>query len=129
MPTNRLRDSDCKAARPGAKLVKLFDGGGLHLAILPTGGKAWRVSYRLAGKPQTKSFGPYPEVSLAEARRQRDELRKGLRDGIDPMAERKAQRSDQRQHGKLRKWITLQEASDTFWEGRKDISPTYRANA
>lgn len=45
------------------------------------------------------------------------------------MAERKAGRSDRRQHGKSRKWITLQEASDTFWEGRKDISPSYRANA
>lgn len=129
MPTNRLRDSDCKAARPGAKLGKLFDGGGLHLAILPSGGKVWRISYRLAGKPQTKSFGPYPEVTLAEARRQRDALQTGLRGGVDPMAERKAQRSDQRQHGKSRKWITLSEASTTYWAGRKDLSPSYLANA
>jgi integrase len=129
MPTNRLRDSDCKAARPGAKLVKLFDGGGLHLAILPSGAKVWRISYRLAGKPQTKSFGPYPEVTLAEARKQRDALRHALRERVDPMAERKAGRSDRRQHGKSRKWLTLREASETFWEGRKDISPSYRANA
>jgi hypothetical protein len=122
MPTNKLRDSDCKAARPGDRLLKLFDGGGLHLAVLPTGGKIWRASYRLAGKPQTKSFGPYPEVTLAEARRQRDALREALRGGIDPMAERKAQRNDARQHGKSRKWLTLREASDAFWSGRKDIS-------
>ncbi len=129
MPTNRLRDSDCKAARSGVRLLKLFDGGGLHLAILPSGGKVWRISYRLAGKPQTKSFGPYPEVSLAEARKQRDALREALRGGIDPMAERKAGRSDRRLHGKSRKWLTLLEATDAFWSGRKDVSPSYQANA
>jgi len=129
MPTNCLRDSDCKAARPAEKLFKLFDGNGLHLAVLPTGGKVWRAAYRYAGKQQTKSFGPYPEVSLAEARQKRDELRAALRDGLDPMADRKATRSENRLHGKSRKWITLREASEEYWEGRKDLSSSYLANA
>lgn len=129
MPTNCLRDSDCKAARPTDKIFKLFDGGGLYLAVLPSGGKTWRIAYRFAGKQQTKSVGPYPEVSLAEARSKRDELKASLRNGSDPMADRKAARNESRLHGKNRKWITLQEASDTYWAGRNDISTSYRANA
>lgn len=117
MPTNCLKDQICKAAKPAAKLFKLFDGGGLYLAILPSGAKAWRIAYRVDGKPQTKSFGLYPEVSLAEARERRDAFRRDLRDGLAP--ERK----------KKRKVITLREASDAYWFGRNDITDTYKGNA
>ncbi|BBO59762.1 integrase [Mycoavidus sp. B2-EB] len=51
------------------------------------------MAYRLAGKPQTISFGPYPSVSLADVRARRDELKTQLRDGADPMAPRKANRA------------------------------------
>jgi len=129
MPTNCLRDHLCKAAQPAGKLYKLFDGGGLYLAVLPSGAKTWRSAYRFAGKQQTKSFGPYPDVTLAEARKRRDELKAALRDGLDPMATRKASRRESSLHGKSRKWITLREASDDYWAGRLDISPSYRANA
>ena len=119
MLTNKLNEAKCKAARAADSPQKLFDGGGLYLFVSPTGAKSWRVSYRLNGKAQQKSLGPYPDVSLAEARRKRDELKALLRDGHDPMAERRANR-----HG-----MTLREASDAFWAGRNDISPSYKANA
>ncbi|MCX8567224.1 MAG: protein of unknown function (DUF4102) [Glomeribacter sp. 1016415] len=64
MPTNRLSDAKCKTARPAEKDYKLFDGGGLFLWISSKGGKIWRMAYRLAGKQQTISFGPYPNVSI-----------------------------------------------------------------
>lgn len=119
MPTNTLRDALCKAAKPGEKAYKMFDGGGLHLFVSPTGSKTWRIAYRVAGKPQTMSVGPYPEVSLADARAKRDDLKATLRNGGDPMAPRRA----------TRKGMTLREASEAYWAGRKDISPSYRANA
>lgn len=119
MPTNTLTDARCKAAKPSGKACKMFDGGGLHLYISPTGSKTWRVAYRVAGKPKTISLGPYPDVSLAEARAKRDELKATLREGGDPMAPRRA----------TRKGITLREAAGQYWAGRKDISPSYRANA
>jgi len=37
------------------------------------------------------SFGPYPEVSLAEARARRDQAKAELRSGSDPMAPRRRQ--------------------------------------
>ncbi|MFZ1180908.1 MAG: Arm DNA-binding domain-containing protein [Herbaspirillum sp.] len=81
MPTNKLTDRQCKAAEPAGKGIKLFDGGGLYLFVTPTGSKIWRLAYRLAGKAQTMSFGPYPEISLSRALEKRDEAKAALREG------------------------------------------------
>lgn len=117
MPTDALTDARCRGAKPQERPYKLFDGGGLHLYVSTTGSRTWRLAYRLAGRPQQMSFGAYPEVGLAEARRRRDEARQVLRDGGDPMAPRRAARS-----------ITLREACDAYWSGRRDITDAYRTN-
>lgn len=119
MPTNTLKDAQIKAAKAVERPYKLFDGGGLFLFVSPTGAKTWRIAYRLNGKPQTKSFGPYPAVSLADAREKRDSLKATLREGGDPMAERKARR----------KGLSLREAAETYWNGRGDVTENYRGNA
>jgi integrase len=76
--------------KPGAKLRKLSDGGGLQLWIDPKGNRYWRLAYRFATKQKVLSLGVYPEVSLANARAARDRARARLRDGADPSAERRA---------------------------------------
>lgn len=119
MPTNTLTDRQCKAEAAADKPKKLFDGGGLHLYISTTGSKTWRLAYRIDGKPQTMSFGAYPTVSLAAARAKRDEVKSTLAEGGDPMAPRRVQRAG----------MTLQEASDEYWNGRRDLSDSYRDNA
>jgi Arm DNA-binding domain len=77
-----------EAAQPKAKLYKLDDADGLVLAIHPSGGKHWRLKYRFGGKETTLSLGSYPTVSLPEARRLRDDTRKLLAEGRDPLAAR-----------------------------------------
>lgn len=119
MPTNTLTDRQCKTAMPADKGKKLFDGGGLFLYITPTGAKTWRLAYRINGKAQTMSFGPYPEVSLAQARIKRDEAKAALREGADPMAPRRQNRAG----------LTLEEASNQYWDGRRDLSASYLSNA
>ena len=119
MPTNTLSDARCKGAKPSDKPYKLFDGGGLHLYVSTTGSRTWRLAYRLAGKPQTMSLGSYPEISLAAARVKREEAKRALIEGHDPMAPRRVNRQG----------ITLAEATETYWQGRKDVSATYRTNA
>jgi len=119
MPTNTLTDARCKGAKASDKPYKLFDGGGLHLYVSTTGSRTWRLAYRLAGKPQTMSLGSYPEISLAAARVKREEVKRALIEGHDPMAPRRVNRQG----------VTLAEATDTYWQGRKDVSATYRTNA
>lgn len=68
---------------------KLFDAHGLYIFLAPTGSKLWRWKYRFQGREKTLSFGPHPEVSLKEAREQRNDARRLLREGRDPSAERK----------------------------------------
>jgi integrase len=72
---------------------KLSDGKGLYLAITPGGAKLWRMKYRHRGAERTISFGPYGEIGLAEARRRRDEAREWLRQGKDPVMERRIVRA------------------------------------
>lgn len=119
MPTNTLTDARCKAAKPTDKLQKLYDGHGLHLAITPKGAKVWRAAYRLDGKPQTLSFGPYPAVTLAEARQAIQGLKADLRAGIDPASRRK-------QSSKAA--LTFRQASEDYWAGCQDLSPKYLLN-
>jgi integrase len=119
MPTNTLTDRQCKAEAAGDKPKKLFDGGGLHLFVSTAGSKSWRLAYRIDGRPQTMSFGAYPAVSLAAARAKRDEVKATLMAGGDPMAPRRVQRAG----------LTLEQASEEYWQGRRDISESYRTNA
>src|SRR5205823_8716591 len=72
-------------------------GGGLHMHVTTSGGKLWRLRYEYGGREKLLSFGPYPEVSLAEAREQRDAAKAMLRDGRDPG------RSEERRVGKERR--------------------------
>ncbi len=109
---NTLTDAACRKAAPG----KHFDGHGLFLHVTASS-KTWRMAYRLDGKAQTATFGPYPLLTLAEARQKRDELRRKLLDGTDPRPKVE------------RKVPTFTEAAATYWEGRKDITPAYRMNA
>lgn len=86
-----LTDTRIKTAKPQNKLYKLTDERGLHLAVYPTGSKLWQMRYRFDGKEKTASLGPYPEVSLAQAREKRDQMRRQVAGEIDPVqAQRQA---------------------------------------
>lgn len=88
-----LTDTEIRKAKPGDKPRKMSDGGGLYLAVSLTGSKLWRMKYRFADKENVLSFGPYPEVTLAEARAKRDEARALLRDGQNPSIEKRKQKA------------------------------------
>jgi integrase len=87
-----LTDIKVQKAKSKDKSITLFDGGGLFLMVTPSGGKLWRFKYRFDGKEKKLAFGAYPEISLLDARRKRDEARRQLANGIDPSAMRKAQK-------------------------------------
>jgi integrase len=88
-----LTDTEIRKAKAAEKAYSMGDGGGLYLWVKPTGGKLWRWSYRFEGKEKLMSLGKYPDVSLALARARHAEARKLLATGIDPMAQRKAEKT------------------------------------
>lgn len=88
----RLSDTAIRKAKPTEKTQRLFDGFGLYLEITPAGSKLWRQKYRFGGREKRLAHGPYPTVTLAQARQRRDEARRLLAEGIDPAEQRKADR-------------------------------------
>ena len=88
-----LSDTAIKKSLPADKPYTLTDSGGLYLLVMPTGGKLWRWSYRFEKKERLMALGKYPDVPLAVARARHAEGRRLLATGVDPMAERKAQRT------------------------------------
>ncbi|MFT7402853.1 MAG: hypothetical protein ACI83N_002457, partial [Hydrogenophaga sp.] len=64
---------------------KHTDGEGMYL-LVKEGGRYWRFDYRHLGKRKTLALGVYPAVSLAKARKRREEARELLADGKDPSA-------------------------------------------
>jgi integrase len=89
---SKLTATEVKQAKPGEKLLKLADGGGMYLQIHPNGARYWRYDYRYAGKRKTLALGVYPEVSLKEAREKHQDARDKLRQGADPGEVRKVEK-------------------------------------
>ena len=58
-----------EAAKPKEKGYKLADAAGLYLFVAPTGLKSWRANYQRAGKQATRTYGRWPALSLADARK------------------------------------------------------------
>ncbi|MDE1475074.1 Arm DNA-binding domain-containing protein [Xenorhabdus bovienii] len=79
----KLSARQIETAKPKDKAYKLSDGGGLHLYISPTGSKSWRLKYRISGKEKLLTIGIYPVISLADARKAREEAKKLLAEFAD----------------------------------------------
>ncbi len=88
----KLTATEVKQAKPGDKLLKLADGGGMYLQVHTNDARYWRYDYRYASKRKTLALGVYPEVSLKEAREKHQEARDKLRQGIDPGEVRKVEK-------------------------------------
>ncbi|MEQ1708830.1 MAG: integrase arm-type DNA-binding domain-containing protein [Terricaulis sp.] len=84
-----LTDVVVRNAKSGVAAHKLSDAHGLYLLVSKGGGKLWRFDYRFNNVRRTLSIGPYPLISLSEAREARDKARKLLRNGVDPIEQKR----------------------------------------
>jgi integrase len=84
--TRPLTNTEVDKAKPQTKVTSLFDGDGLELKINPTGTKKWLLKYyRPFTKKRTNlTFGVYPDISLADARKLRAKAKELLAKDIDP---------------------------------------------
>ena len=69
------------------------DGGNLNFKIADGGSRSWVFRFAKNGRTRDAGLGPYPEVSLADARIKAFEWRKLLVAGIDPLDQRNAARA------------------------------------
>jgi integrase len=101
-------------AKPRPTMYKMFDGGGLFLQVNPSGGKHWKMKYRKDdGKEGLLTFGRYPEVSLEQARKKREEARAHKAVGLDPGEARRREKAERTERAKntfeavARAWIEV----------------------
>jgi integrase len=88
-----LTAAQVRAAKPGSKLS---DGGGLRLDVDKNGNASWifRFTSPVTGKERFMGLGPSGDVPLAQARDAATEARAIVRDGKDPIEDRKAKRAE-----------------------------------
>ncbi len=87
-----LTDQKIKALKPKSKQYKVTDSAGMFLLVKSNGGKYWRMKYRFNGKEKTLAIGVYPTVSLKDARFARDEAKKLIHLGLDPVQDKQEQK-------------------------------------
>jgi len=80
-------------AKPKEKSYNLKDADGLYLEIKPSGKKFWRFRYWIQYKENRMSLGEYPLISLAEARLARDDKRRLIANGVDPVEKGKREKA------------------------------------
>ncbi|WP_151979994.1 tyrosine-type recombinase/integrase [Acinetobacter guerrae] len=110
-----LTDAQVRKIKPLDKKKRYSDEKGLYLEVTPSGGRFWRLKYRFNGRESTLTIGSYPEISLAQARRARDEARIQLYNNIDPNAV-KNQRLQQMDESTLFKSLAME-----WMEDRKTV--------
>jgi integrase len=108
-----------KNAKGNGKRQRLGDGDNLWLFIDKNGNKTWVFRYLspITGKEREMGLGSERDLSLSEARDKRDEARKLLRDGVDPLEARRQKREAARVDAS--KGITFRDYAEKFIAGRE----------
>ena len=136
--TLKLNPMQVDNAKPTDKEYSLSDGDGLYLRVKPTGSRLWICNYTqpISKKRKNISYGLYPDVGLAAARKKAEKDRALLKRTIDPLVERINQQTKAKQtlettfQSVADEWLGLQQtklAPTTFKKNSryfaKDIYP------
>lgn len=106
----RLTAKQLVAAKPG----KYMDGAGLQFVKRPDGSAAWGLRFTIHGRRREMGLGPFPDVSLAEARRLAEGARALVRDGADPIRHREKMKREAQRNLHL-----LRDVANDCFESRK----------
>ncbi|ALV64614.1 tyrosine-type recombinase/integrase [Campylobacter fetus] len=82
-----LSDKEIKSLKSAEKPYRKSDGRNLFIKVLPSNKKFFELEYKSPTtlKMRRLSLGEYPLISLADARDKANELRKQIKNGIDPL--------------------------------------------
>lgn len=125
-----LSNAAVRAARPRSRAYKMFDERGLHLFVAPTGLRAWRLRYRIAGREKLLSIGQWPDLQLIDARDRAEAARALVAQGVDPSGTKKGAMQictfdavARRWHEHHRSHWTSRHAADVLDSLARDIFP------
>ena len=122
--TTQLTNTEIKKAKATEKEYKLYDGRGLHLLVVPSGGKRWKLKYTFQSKSKTLSLGVYPDLSLLDARELREKYRKDIANGIDPSLQKKQEKIRLKEETK--KLInTIEIVANNYFAKRSELNEAY----
>lgn len=103
-----------KLTAPGLHFV----GGVQGLALQITGGsRSWVLRVTIAGKRRDMGLGPYPEVTLAQARDKAREARELIRQGVDPIVRQQTARSALR--AAAAEALTFQQCAEAYMKAHR----------
>lgn len=115
----KLKALEVKNEKPDLKEKRISDGKGLFFRVRSSGAKSWLYCFRMPGKRdlQQMTLGSYPDVSLEEAREMIPQLRKLIKQGLDPRKIKAAEIATNSQAITMQnlfdKWISFLELTKT----------------
>ena len=116
-----LTDAKIKGLRATGTRYKVADTEGLYLYVTEKGTKVWRVRVQKDGKETTVTIGKYPDLKLADARMERNEIRRALAKGEPTGYEKKIPKQTLREVAE--EWIAKNKAE---WRDRYVATMTKR---
>lgn len=116
---NNLTDRQSKNLKPGARRIKIGDGDKLWLFASPSDIKVWRMLWKEGNTQKQFTIGPYPTISLKEAREKRDAVHGLLVQGLDPNEQYRAEQKQQDEETPLTSRVVAQE-----WYAKRTVTQT-----
>ncbi len=102
-----LTELECRNFEAKDKSYKKFDSVGMFLLIKPDGKKYLHLKYNYAGKEKLMALGVYPDISIKDAREKKDECKKKLEDGIDPVQHKRQSKNELKENSVIAKVKTM----------------------
>ena len=132
MPKSKLTALKVKSIK---ELGRYHDSEGLYLEVSQGGGKSWLYRYSFNGRRRLMGLGSCKDLTLEQARAARDDQRKLLRKGLDPIEnkkiivqERKRSTLDIESEEAKERSISFEECANSFiaqkkseWKNEKHI--------
>ena len=118
----KLTVKEIKAASKGARL---HDGHGLYLTLTSTDRGKWSYRYRINGLSREMGLGPYPKVSISDARTRHATYQSHKLHGRDPCAYRLEKEKIAHQRAKLKFSLIAEkliESKKAGWRNSKHIN-------
>ncbi|MFC4671690.1 tyrosine-type recombinase/integrase [Seohaeicola nanhaiensis] len=105
MPKKAAELNDLQVRRLARGVHAVGGVAGLLLQVTESGARSWLFRVRINGRRREIGLGGYPDTTLADARSEAREYRKLIRQGIDPLQQRRAAQ---------RKQMTFSDAVERF---------------